>query len=319
MHKKILLIGAGSMAESYFSVLKSLHQKLNVSVIGRGEKSANSFESATGISVIRGGIKSFLRHHSMNIPEVAIVSVSIPELSATTHSLLQAGCRSILLEKPGGINSSEIHKLADFAEKYESTVVLAYNRRFYESVRIARAMLHKDGGPSSFTFEFTEWGHIIAKLNKSQVEFDNWLLANSSHVIDLAFFLGGLPAKIQCFTSGRLPWHKHGAVFCGSGKTDRNVPFSYHADWQAPGRWGVQVLSKTRRYILCPLETLRIQEIGNTAIKEVPLDDHLDKEFKPGLYRQVSDFLEGYLDDFVTLREQAGFASLCDTISGKWL
>jgi hypothetical protein len=119
---------------------------------------------------------------------------------------------------------------------------------------------------------------------------NNWFLANSSHVVDLAFHLGGPPASVDARVTGTLDWHPAGATFAGSGRTERGALFSYLADWSAPGRWGVEIRTPKRRLILQPLESLKIQEHGSFTVREVPPDD-LDTRFKPGLYRQMKAFL----------------------------
>jgi len=39
--------------------------------------------------------------------------------------------------------------------------------------------------------------------------------------------------------------------------------------------------------------------------KRVLLDDIMDQKFKPGLYRQVQNFLSGDLQDFCTIKNHA--------------
>ena len=43
-------------------------------------------------------------------------------------------------------------------------------------------------------------------------------------------------------------------------------------------------MTRQRRFIFRPLEKLQVQKLASVAIEELPLDDRLDKEFKPGLY-----------------------------------
>ena len=70
------------------------------------------------------------------------------------------------MEKPGGINYTEINELENIV-KEEVELFVAYNRRFYQSVLQAKEEIEKDGGALSARFEFTEWSHVIEKLKKS--------------------------------------------------------------------------------------------------------------------------------------------------------
>lgn len=307
----VWLIGAGSMAQDYAKVLLDLGPDLTV--VGRGEGSAAAFREATGVDVVTGGLAGHLAK-GPKLPDAAIVSVGVEQLAPTTALLLDAGVRRVLVEKPGGLDSAGIAALADKADALGAEVVLGYNRRFYASVLAAREAIAEDGGVTSFTFEFTEWSHVIATLQKPREVFDNWFLANSTHVVDMAFFLGGTAREVAAFRSGALPWHPRGAAFTGAGLTGAGVPFSYHANWAAPGRWGVEVLTAKRRFIFRPLEQLQVQELGSVAITPVAIDDSLDKAFKPGLHRQTAAFLEGRTTDFCTLREQVETCRIYDRI-----
>jgi predicted dehydrogenase len=300
MNKPIWLIGAGGMALDYAKVLKA--QSLPLIVVGRGTQSAAKFEDLSGISVFRGGIREFVKS-SPDLPSSAIVSVGIEELKNVTTQLLNYGIKRILVEKPAGLNMDEINQLHLLSKKKKADVYVGYNRRFYASARTAREIIRSDGGVSSFTFEFTEWNHVIEPLKKLREVKDKWFLANSSHVVDLAFYIGGRPSTIQCNISGRLKWHPSASVFSGSGITQRGALFSYHANWEAPGRWGVEFLTKKHRLILRPLEILYIQSLGETESSRILIDDVLDQEFKPGLYRQVQDFVRNETHDLCSIYE----------------
>jgi len=309
----VWLVGSGPMALDYLKVLQALG--VPSTVVGRGAFSAETFAKASGHPVVQGGLDAYI-DSGAQLPEAAIVSVGMEQLGKTTMSLLRAGVRKLLVEKPGGLDASEIKSVAKCAASSGATVVLGYNRRFYAPVQAAREMIRQDGGPTSFLFEFTEWSHVISTLKKPAEVLANWFLANSTHVVDTAFFLGGTPEKISCFRAGSLDWHKAGAVFAGAGITEDSVPFSYHANWAAPGRWGVEVLTAARRYIFRPMEQLHVQEIGSVAVNRVEVDDALDQEFKPGLCNQVRNFMEGNLEDFCTLADQSRLANVYSAMCG---
>lgn len=286
--KDIWLIGAGYMAIEYAKVLQGMN--IPFKVVGRGIKSAMNFEKKTGLAVQTGGVNNFLEQ-TKELPFVAIVAVSVEQLATATLLLLKKGVKRILVEKPAGLNLEEIGELNCEAKKCKADIFVAYNRRFYASTLKAKEIINEDGGVASFNFEFTEWSHIIKDFKILDIVKKHWFLANSTHVVDLAFFLGGVPKEIKCYTTGGLSWHPAASIFCGAGVTEQNSLFSYHSNWEAPGRWGVEVLTKKHRLILRPLENLYIQKIGSLNYEEVILDDKLDHDFKPGLYKQVENFI----------------------------
>lgn len=266
------LVGAGTMAQAYARVLTRLGRPFTV--IGRGEASAKAFEDAVGVPV--------LRERPAGRPDLAIVAVGVKDLAAAVRA---TRAKRTLVEKPAGLS------MRDFAGLKNAFV--AYNRRHYASTRKARELIAEDGGALSFHFEFTELGRKVGESRHPPEVKAKWLAANSSHVLDLAFHLGGEPAAISAYKSGRLPWHPSGSVYAGAGRAKGGALFSYHANWESAGRWGVEVMTRRRRLVLRPLEKLFVQEHGSFDLVPVPLDDALDRDFKPGLYRQVEAFLAG--------------------------
>jgi predicted dehydrogenase len=306
------LIGAGGMAQDYARVLQGLH--LTFEVIGRGADSAVKFEQATGKQVRPGGLANALI--ADNVPEKAIVAVGVEQLAPTAAELIRVGVKRIMVEKPAGLDLAEIESLNRIAEENGASVLLAYNRRFYGSVQQARQCIAEDGGVLSAQFEFTEWSHVIAPFVKGAGVKERWLLGNSTHVIDLAFHLIGRPVDWKCWHAGSIEWHPAAARFAGAGITEQNVMFSYLADWQAPGRWGLELLTAKRRLILRPMEQLQVTTLGTVKIEAMDPLDSLDQDYKPGLYRQTQAFLDGNDQLFCALPEQVESVRIYSEMAG---
>lgn len=310
----VLLIGTGYMGKEYSKVLRSL----GVSHIGicRSEDSAERFTSETGVKALFGGLDNAFGKISP-IPQKAIIAVSVDQLANTAISLIERGVKEILIEKPAGLKRVEIEKIMYSSNKFDSDVYVAYNRRFYASTEKALDIISKDGGVSSFNFEFTEWGFRIADSPHSPKVKEEWLLANSSHVIDLAFFLGGEPSEMSSFHSGSLSWHSRASKYAGAGVSDKGALFSYQANWDAPGRWAVEVLTREHRLYFKPMEKLFIQNKNSVVVEEVKIDDQIDVKFKPGLYKQVKAFLSEEIDPrLLTIEEQVKHLDFYDKIEG---
>ena len=299
---KIWIVGAGSMTREYIKVLTALNY--DTLVIGRREDNCQKIKEEFGCETISSGLTNFLLDNP-SLPKKAIVAVGIEALKDVTVELLNYGVKEILLEKPGVAYTSEINDLVNLANQQKAQVLLAYNRRFYASVLKAEQLIKEDGGVSSFNFEFTEWSHTIRNLEKTKAEHHNWFLGNSTHVIDTAFYLGGKPEKISCYYKGGLDWHPKSSNFCGSGISIEGALFSYHADWETPGRWVIEILTKKRRLIFKPMECLQVQNLGSVAVNPVEIDDILDKEYKPGIYLQTKAFIEGEYNRFCTINDQS--------------
>lgn len=293
MQKHIYLIGTGQMAVEYAKVLVA--QNHPFTVIGRGETSASKFEQTTGIKPITGGINNYLANNSFPENAYVIVATGTQDLMQTMLTVLKAGANRVLVEKPAAISIEELLTNEKNLEPYADRVFVAYNRRFYASVIEAQKLIEEDGGLQSMHFEFTEWAHKIEPLDKAPGVKENWFFANSTHVVDLAFYLAGKPVDWKAYSKqGKLTWHVK-SNFAGAGITEKGVLFSYLSNWESAGRWGIELLTEKRRIYLKPLEGIAIQIKGSVLIENHTFDDEIDKNYKPGLFKQTVAFLSNNL------------------------
>lgn len=302
---KVLLVGSGNMAIEYAKVLNAL--EVDFTVVGRSIDSCKNFEQKTGVKAISGGIQEFFKNNMANFSH-AILTVGVEALTASIIDLIKKEIPFILTEKPGFTQPSDLSEILRLLESSNSNVFIAYNRRFYKSIIELERLIEQDGGLKSFIFEFTEWSHIVKNVVKNKITGENWFYANSTHVLDSAFYLAGLPTELNSLVSGRdtIPFHPKSSIFTGSGNTESGALFSYHANWNAPGRWYGEFLTSNFRYILRPIEKLFVQKIGSVQVEEVEnIDYSLDEKYKPGLFLQTKAFLENYHDKFLTLESQS--------------
>ncbi len=299
---KILLVGSGAMAQEYAKVLHG--QDRDFMVIGRGKESAKIFTENTGQKVNTDGLENYLKNSQSH--KFAIVAVTIDNLMDVAIKLCQSGVENILLEKPGALSLKGINLLKKEANKAKSHIWIAYNRRFLSSIIKLKELIIADGGIKSIFFEFTELTEKINLKKKSNLETSKWILCNSTHVIDLVFHLIGFPDKKKCtfFNRGRIDWHQS-SRFNGAGISEKEIPFSYHADWECPGRWGIEIMTLENRYILKPLEKLKvISRGGSLEPKEIAINNIFDTDYKPGLFKQCQAFLDYRLENLCSLNSQ---------------
>ena len=292
--KNVLLVGTGNMAIEYAKVLDAL--QISYDVIGRSEERTENFKKVTEHFAYAGGLEHFLSNHPQ-VYDAAIVAVQDYLECECTELLIQYGIKKILAEKPLGLDIESLENVKAVADKNNAEVYVAYNRRFYASTLAAEKMIEEDGGVSSFHFEFTE-------LHCESVErAENWLISNSGHVIDLAFFLGGKPIEMSSYAD-RVMDDRERIAFVGCDRSESRALFSYCANYRAPGRWGVEIMTPQRRLIFKPMEKLQIQHLGKFVMEEYPIDNKLDLLYKPGLYKQTEAFLSGKIQRLKTIEEQ---------------
>lgn len=288
----VLLVGAGGMAVAHAQALAALG--VTPRVFGRGEASARRFREQTGIDAGTGPLADQIAAEP-DLPGSAVVAVNAHALAEVTETLMRAGVRRLLVEKPAALDLDELARLRAASLATGASVHVAYNRRFMASVLRADECIAEDGGVLSVRFDFTEPATRIAGLGKPARELATWFYGNSTHVLDLALHFFGPPESLSATVAGQgaIAWHPSGAIYAGYGRGPGNRILSWHANWLAPGRWGVEVMTPRRKLILQPLERLRVQEQGSFAETEVELDDGEDRAFKPGVLKQLRAFLFG--------------------------
>lgn len=317
----VLLVGAGPMAQAYLSALRITHPGVSVQVAGRSAESAARFAAQTGVTPTTGPLAEQLVKLDREV-KTAIVAVQVDLLPAVTKQLLDAGFERVLLEKPG---APTVEQAADLAKSDpEDRIRIAYNRRFLTSSQYVRRAIEAEGGVTSFSFEFTEVEERIAATRHAALVKANWALANSSHVMDMAFDLAGGAEDLSdvivaaALSSGHIDWHPRGARFAGCGSVGDKTLFSYTADWKSGGGWAVELVTAERRFIMRPLETVIVQPKGSFTRSQVDVPAE-EAGLKPGLPGMLRCFLDGdqSAGSLPTAREQARRMALFDSLLGS--
>jgi hypothetical protein len=113
---------------------------------------------------------------------------------------------------------------------------------------------------------------------------DNWMYANSIHVIDYFLMLGR--GKI-CAVEPIIPWNPDNPSFVVAKVSfDSGDVGLYEGIWCGPGPWAVSVNTLGKRWEMRPLEQAAFQIAGQRKIEAVELH-HWDTQFKPGLRLQA--------------------------------
>ena len=312
-NKSVLIIGAGYIANEYALSLSSMGIK-NVIILSKSEKTSLALSDTYGFKSYFGGYEKILP----TLPKMDLVIIATPVLTLlpAAKCALENGQTNILIEKPGSLYFTELESLSN---KYpNSHVRIAYNRLQYPNFHLLKQLCSDDGGITSCTFTFTEWLDRIDLTKYPSSILERWGIANSNHVISMAFELIGLPKILTPHQFGSLDWHKSGSIFVGSGISEKNIPFSYHADWNSAGRWGIEIMTNENSYRLIPLEELYVCKKNSTQWKKVPFQVKYP-DIKQGFVEQISLMLEkdsSSNDDLVSLEKSVKFNKITEKIFG---
>jgi len=311
--KSVLVIGAGWMADQYAKALTAMGIA-DIGFISRSAESAPRLAETYGGTAYTGGFEKQLP----DLPpyDLVIVASSVLMLVEATSLALEHGQTNILIEKPGALYPELLESLAHVVNGHQ--VRIAFNRVVYPNYLLLKELTDAEGGITSCMYTFTEWVHTI-DFDKDEPEvYRRWGVGNSLHLISMAHDLIGKPAELATHQSGGLSWHPAGAIFTGSGMSDRGIPFSYHADWTSAGRWGIQVMTLENAYLLRPLETLKRCRKGTVTWEEMPFPIAYT-EAKFGVAEELAAMLEPNLagtPPLLTVDEVTAYIKLAERIFG---
>ena len=310
--KSILILGSGKIADQYVFALQKMNVK-NITVISRKGLENDHIKNSLGVKILDGGFEK----HLPNFKKQDLVIVALPTESLLTAAemALEFGQTNILIEKPGVLLPEKL----DLLEKFEknATIRIGYNRLLYPNFHKLKQLIDNDGGILSVKFTFTEWIDMIDFSNYDDQTLKFWGIQNSLHVISMVLDLIGDFKQLSSFKNGKLNWHPSGSCFVGSGISEQNIPFSYHADWESGDRWGMEIFTKKNSYKLIPLEELYQCPKNSQTYNLIPFKKAY-AETKQGLSEEIALMLSQNLDttSFVTISKAKKFIKTAQKIFG---
>lgn len=310
-NKSILLIGGGEISKQYLKALLRLNIS-DITVVTKTGNQIREFCDFNKINLLTDGFERNLV--SCGVKDLVIVATPIPLLIPATELAIKVGNTNVLIEKPGSLYHKKLSSLKSNAVK----IRIAYNRIVYPNFYKLKTLIEKEGGITSCRFTFTEWLNRIDFTKYQKDEYKFWGISNSLHVISMAMELIGMPKKLSTNRSGFLKWHKSGSIFVGSGISEKNIPFSYHADWGSGGRWGIEIMTKENLYQLVPLEDLYATPKYSAERLQVPFKTAFS-DTKPGLAEEIALMLQPNIEKkipLVTSQKAAAYDKLAEKIFG---
>lgn len=262
---KMLLIGAGGIAQEYVKALRTLGVG-QIDVLSRRKVSAEAFRQTWSLGRAFGGGQETLSGIARDY-DSAIVASPIETLLPYLRDLLQLGVTKVLVEKPVALSAPELDRF--LTDHPDAPVMVALNRLFFPSVQELRRRLI-DEPVRSAEFSFTEWVHRINTEQYRPEVLARWGAANCIHVTSTVFDIIGLPSVLngQRGGVGDIVWHPAASIFAGSGVSSTGTLFSYGSDWGSAGRWSITVRTSLGSYHLEPMEALAFCAQG-TVSREV--------------------------------------------------
>ena len=312
-NKSVLIIGGSDLAKQYALASKRLGVR-DLTIITKTGKLLSKFCDEQKIKLIVGGFENNLT--SVKKKDLVIVAPPLHLTIAAAKLAIESNQDNVLIEKPGSLYPDELLSLQ--SQLSSQDIRVAYNRLVYPNLHCLKELVQKEGGITSCRFTFTERLSSIDFEKDTPEVYQRWGISNSLHVITMALDLIGMPREIHPYQYGQLEWHPSGSIFVGTGITEKNIPFSYHADWGSGGRWGIEVNTHENSYQLVPLEELyscpRDKGVWNKIEFEKAFSD-----IKQGIVEEVAIMLNEkneHKSMLPTLEKTAEYNRLAENIFG---
>jgi len=309
--KSIILVGTGPMANEYATAFTKMNIS-DVTVISKNDKETTDFSNSFDFNVLHGGYRQHLP--KLKQADLVVIVTPIPQLLDAAELAINSGQQKILIEKPGSLYFEKLVSLSKQLTK--QTIRIGYNRLLYPSFHKLKLLTEQEGGITSCNFNFTEWIHTINFEKYPSEVYERWGISNSLHVISMAMELIGMPKTISTYNSGKLDWHPSGSVFTGSGVSENNVPFSFHADWGSAGRWGIEIMTKEKIYRLIPLEGLFVCKKASVNWEPVQFNT-VFPDVKTGIAEEIAVMLNDEKEKeigLITLEKASEYNKLAEKI-----
>lgn len=313
-NKSVLLVGAGNIGWKYADALTKLKVK-DVIVISKSKKNLLKLCDTFGFKPLEGGYIKHLK--KIERKDLVIIATPIPILLPAAQQALDGNQNNILIEKPASVFSKELDL---FSRKIgKRRIRVAYNRPLYNNFQKLKYLALKEGRITSCHFNLTERIHTINFLKDNPEEiYRRWGISNSTHVLSMVIRLVGFPKKITSYQAGKFSWHKAGSIFVGGGVSEQNIPFSYHADWNSSGGWGVDIMTEKNIYRLLPLEDLFVLSKNSKKWKRVQFRQAFPN-VKEGIAEELAVMLCKNIEKFIpmfTIKDSFKINKMAEKIFG---
>jgi len=279
---KVAVIGSGYMAQEHIKVFSSISGVQVVGIYSRTKSKAQSVATQFGLAVVAETISDL---YEKTKADLLVVAVSEMSLYSVAKQAFQYPWLS-LVEKPAGYNYENALLVKELSIRYQSQVFVSFNRRYYSSTRSILDELKQVEGQRLIQVYDQEEPLL---LDRPSEVHQNWMYANSIHVIDYLNILGrGEITRVVPV----LHWvsENPGFVVAKIEYSSGDVGI-YTAVWNAPGPWAVIVTTQEKRWELKPLEYASVQPRGSRELQSLP--NHIwDTEYKPGLRMQAEEVIK---------------------------
>jgi predicted dehydrogenase len=277
---KVAIVGAGYMAREHIRAFQNVPGVQIMGIHSRTRARAEELAIEFSIPSVCDSVSEL---HDITKADLVVVTVSELSMNTVSHACFEHYW-TVLLEKPAGYNIADAEDIAAAACARNHRVFVALNRRHYSSTQTVLSDLEELPGKRFIRVQDQQDQVSALKAGQPKTVVDNWMYANSIHVIDYFLMLGR--GRI-CAVEPIIPWNPDDPSFAVAKVSfDSGDVGLYEGIWSGPGPWAVSVNTPEKLWEMRPLEQASFQMAGQRKL-EVVKSNPWDIQFKPGLRLQA--------------------------------
>jgi predicted dehydrogenase len=276
----VAIVGAGNMAREHICAFADVPGVKISGIHSRTRSRAEALASEFGIPGVYDSVAELYEKTRADLVVVTVFETAMNPVSKECFDFPW----TVLLEKPPGYNLQDAEAIHNAARAKDRKVLVGLNRRFLSSTSAALCDLGKNDSLRFIHVQDQQCIDVARSLGHPVIVVENWMYANSIHVIDYLRTFGR--GKIVS-VSPIFPWEpKNSQVVAAKVEFSSGDLGLYEGIWKGPGPWAVSVTTPQKRWEMRPLEQAAYQSWGERRLQSVEVHPW-DGNFKPGFRLQA--------------------------------
>lgn len=309
--KKILIIGAGKIAEEYLKVIKAKKNIITSCIFSRTYKKAYSLSQKYKIKNTFKNKEEIIKN--LNLFDAIIIAINIENNFEILKYCLTLK-KKILIEKPLALNFKKNKSILKFDKNAKDLISVAMNRRFFDSTIYLKKKISKYSKKKRVVevYDCQNERYFDKKKFHKEVR-KNLMYANSIHLIDyFNIFCRGTISRVNIIREKFKNINfLHAILKFSSG----DIGY-YTCDLNYLTKWKVRLGLDHETWTFSPLESIHYKNFKNNKEKFT----EFKTIFKDGFYNQISDFqklLSGKKNNLVCFKSYFKTIKMINKIYGK--
>jgi len=285
---KVAFVGAGHMTTEHVKAFKDVPGAELAGIYSRTRVRAEKLAFELSLGSVSDSIAELYEKSKAHL-----IVISVPEL-AVREVCLEAFKYpwTCLIEKPAGYDLADAERIFEAATDQKRRAFVAFNRRHLSSTRRVLEDIANQQGQRLIHVYDQEDTNGARKAGQPELVVQNWMYANSIHMVDYLSILGrGEIIAVEPIIrwAPECPQFVIAKISYDSG--DVGI---YEAVWNGPGPWAVTVTTQEKRWEMRPLEQAAFQMYPSRKLEPVTVN-MWDTKFKPGVRFQAGEAINAAL------------------------